>query len=274
MTTDYQPSDPVMFNLESQTDIILSAYYVRYRNPVHAILPQDTLYYLYTPSMETLAQAALDPSMNTIPIEQSGTAQQELNSYFENNERVWLYQNQSQHLSSVLTPSILQQYGAARYMHYDRLEAFLFTSVPDNVTDYWFGDHLQLVWWGLANENNVTPCQDVTLISWWRTEQQLEDKHLFKFEAIESGTPLTREDDTLGFDSSQYWYTDTMYRDVSQVTIPCETTPGNYDILISMYAEPNDFKPVVTPLNIYANDDQRTPLGQDFLYLTTLHVSE
>ena len=129
------------------------------------------------------------------------------------------------------------------------------------------GDNMRLIHWTLLDSVQVSPCQTITLESWWQAESVdetpltltliLADSDGDGQMAISNSVPADR------FTSD--WLPGAFYRDRSRLSLPCDIADGSYPLLLGMKESTSG---EILPLR-FADGN---PIGEQF-YLTTLRVS-
>ncbi len=140
--------------------------------------------------------------------------------------------------------------------HYHPITITEYRRIPDKIeTVFQFGD-FTIENWQLLNDNQVQPCQTITLESWWQS-QTIPDQNYNITVALANadGNGVTQSDGAPSDILTGLWQAEQLYVDERQLTIPCDLAPGDYNLVLGMYA--------------LDNPDQR--LGET-VYLTTLIV--
>ena len=130
------------------------------------------------------------------------------------------------------------------------------------------GENLLLYAWELQDSVTVSPCQAITIESWWQIQNLdstpysigiiLADADGDSQLAIANSVPADK------FTSD--WQTERFYRDRTTLEVPCTVQEGSYDLLLSA-KESMSGKPL--ELAYPAGDTIGT-----LFYLTTLHVED
>ena len=95
-------------------------------------------------------------------------------------------------------------------------------------------DTLELFAWTMRNSVDVTPCQTITVENWWQT--QLATSNPLQVQLIladDNGQIAIGEN----FPSATFttdWLTNTYYRDLTPLTIPCDISAGSYNLLLGV----------------------------------------
>jgi hypothetical protein len=112
-----------------------------------------------------------------------------------------------------------------------------YTWVPSlNETDVTFNDEVRLEGWWIPSSLTVAPCESVTLQSVWsRVDDVPQDLTGIAFVMVDAdGVAVARTEGESAVSSKQ-WEPDTRYLDQRSLTIPCETSPGSYPLMLGVY---------------------------------------
>ncbi|MEM6282777.1 MAG: hypothetical protein AAF787_11330 [Chloroflexota bacterium] len=139
-------------------------------------------------------------------------------------------------------------------------------TLPDDAqTMFTFGESLTLQHWALTDSVTVKPCQRAHVESWWMAERELPANYSMQLALVDSGGAGVAQTNTdLTILPTQVWVPGMYHIDARYVTVPCDITPGDYALVMSVYDPDADASLTVTAVD-------GTPNG-DFLYLTTLFV--
>jgi hypothetical protein len=139
-------------------------------------------------------------------------------------------------------------------------------TLPDDAeTRVTFGEHLTLQHWSLRDDVTVQPCQRVHVESWWLAQEQLPANYSMQLAMVNAdGTGVASSNTDLSILPTQVWVPGMYHIDARTVTVPCDITPGEYPLVMSVY-DPA----AAQSLTAFNPDGQ--PTG-DFVYLTTLFV--
>jgi hypothetical protein len=136
---------------------------------------------------------------------------------------------------------------------------------PDRV----FGEQIRMIDWQIRGDSIVQPCDTVTVDSWWVADEQaaLADYTLSMVVTQPDGTGAIGQSDTelTPYMGTQAWEPDKVYWDTRTVEIPCDTAPGEYPIIQSVYF----YLTPDAPLDVTDGDGES--LGT-WAYLTTVQV--
>ena len=128
------------------------------------------------------------------------------------------------------------------------------------------GDNLRLYVWELRDSVQVSPCQSVTIESWWQTVATDTIPHSISIILADSDGDgqLAITDAVPADEFTINWTPERYYRDRTTITLPCDIGEGSFDLLLaakeSMSGEPLTLA--------YPSGDT---VGHLY-YLTTLHV--
>jgi hypothetical protein len=139
-------------------------------------------------------------------------------------------------------------------------------TAPDALTPMTrYGDNLRLNNWELYGDVNTTACAQLTVETWWYTENQPEDALNMQIVMIDAnGERVTDANAPLGAVATSLWETEKFTVDARPLIIPCDTPAGEYPLVMGVY-EPE----TLTPVQVV--DENGNPV-ENQLYLTTLFV--
>ena len=138
-------------------------------------------------------------------------------------------------------------------------------TAPDREPLAVFGEELALGAWSLVGEQTVPACGSVKIESWWQAEQQPASNYNMQIVMVgDDGTGITEANRPLGTQPTSIWEEGRYMLDVRTLTVPCDTAPGSYPLIVGLY-NPDDLQP--RP----ATATDGTPLGNQF-YLTNIVV--
>ncbi|HEX2909031.1 MAG TPA: hypothetical protein VHO69_19315 [Phototrophicaceae bacterium] len=140
--------------------------------------------------------------------------------------------------------------------------------IPDDLRDtYVYNQQLVLMNWQLNDSVVVQPCQTVTFQSWWRVTKTAPATVSTTLVLVGAdGQGITWADGMPGYLEAPLWQVDRPYPDQRGLTIPCDSAPGEYPLLLGVY----QFVGAATH-NLPVTLPDGTPLGE-LAYLTTLTV--
>ena len=144
-----------------------------------------------------------------------------------------------------------------------------YTGFPEGVDlNIAAGDNFRLHTWSLLDSHQVTPCQSVTVESWWQSTRWDPTSHLL--------TLILSEEDGNGQVAISYqrpagkrtseWTSGIFYRDQVTLDIPCTISSGSYVLLLGM-------RDGVTHEQLQLRSSDGSTIGSLY-YLTTLHVAQ
>ncbi len=141
-------------------------------------------------------------------------------------------------------------------------------TVPaDAATRVTFGDSLTLQHWSLMGSVDVAPCGSARVESWWLAEDTLPDNYSMQLALVDSaGAGVAAANYDLSLLPTGVWVPGMYHIDSRAVRVPCDLPPGEYPLVMSVYAPGAG-----ESLAVFSSDAQ--PMG-DFYYLTTLFVNE
>jgi hypothetical protein len=144
-----------------------------------------------------------------------------------------------------------------------------FVRIPDDLSNLFvFGDQLWLQAWLLQNSVNVTPCQRITVQSWWSAEADVPNNLSMTLVMVDSsdGQGIANADGLPTGRDSGALIAETPHIDERSLQVPCDVAPGEYPLLIGVYGLSGD---KISQLPVSLPDG--TAVG-NFAYLTTLFV--
>ncbi len=140
-------------------------------------------------------------------------------------------------------------------------------TAPDSVPDLLFGDSLELVAFQVSGPNEVRPCEQLFVRSWWgAVAQPVEDYHITLTLADGSGIGRAQSDSPLAYELTSQWQPGHETLDRRAIPIPCDLPAGEYNLLVGLYE-------LETVQNLEITYPDGTPYGQ-LAYLTTIEVKE
>ena len=124
-----------------------------------------------------------------------------------------------------------------------------------------FGDEVSLLDWRLNESVEVSPCQTISVETWWTTDAPLDVLYSTTLVVADQNRGISQADGAPGgIYSTTIWQPGERYFDERRLAIPCDAQAGEYLLLLGLY----DFQTVE---NLSVNST-----GETLLYLTTLHV--
>jgi len=128
-----------------------------------------------------------------------------------------------------------------------------------------FGESLTLESWRVPGPINVAPCERAHLETWWLATDTLPANYSLLLAMVDSGgETVTDSNYDLTTLATTAWQPDYFHLDARYVDVPCDTPPGEYPLVISVY-EPG------APASLPVTGADGSALA-DFFYLTTLVV--
>lgn len=88
--------------------------------------------------------------------------------------------------------------------------------------------------WELKDSVDVSPCQTVTIESWWRTSNLIGTPYTLTLVLADDNGQVAIHEQVPANVFTIEWQTDTNYRDISQLPIPCDIAQGSYNLLLGM----------------------------------------
>lgn len=125
-------------------------------------------------------------------------------------------------------------------------------------------DSFELFAWSLQNSVEVTPCQSITVESWWQTTAPSNDPYdIVLILADDNGQIAINEQPPANLFTTE-WDVNTYHRDINTLTVPCNASAGSYNLLLGM-------KNSITGETLDLTYPDGNPIGTLY-YLTTLSV--
>ncbi len=142
--------------------------------------------------------------------------------------------------------------------------------LPDDLEPLFnFGDFFSLQKWTLNESVQVQPCQQISLESWWQMESQPDANYSMQLALVNAdGESVSAANSDLSILPTQDWVPDTYVLDARTLAIPCDIAPGDYALVMSVY----DPATLATVGDLPVSMPDGTPVGQQYVYLTTLFV--
>ena len=110
-----------------------------------------------------------------------------------------------------------------------------YVRLPDDASIALSADDIfDLYSWTLKDSIDVAPCQTITIESWWQSRQKTDVPFsLVLILADDSGQVAFSEDVPADLFTTE-WQTNIYYRDLTELTVPCDIAEGNYNLLLGM----------------------------------------
>ncbi|MEO0564935.1 MAG: hypothetical protein AAF125_22710, partial [Chloroflexota bacterium] len=139
-------------------------------------------------------------------------------------------------------------------------------TIPDDAeTIVTFGEALTLQHWAVTDPLTVSACGRVRMESWWLAEEQLPTNYSLLLALVDAnGETVTDSNTDLTHLATAVWEPGYHYIDARAINVPCDTPPGGYPLVMSVYAPG-----ALRSLDVVGNDG--AVLGE-FWYLTTVIV--
>lgn len=158
--------------------------------------------------------------------------------------------------------------------YYTAIEALEYRRHPAGARPRWrYGEDFNLLDWRLNGAHEVSACHTITVDSWWSINQETEQLYSSTLViADQHGQGAANSDNVPGGAYlTSIWLRGRPYFDQRQLTIPCDLPPGEYPLLLGMYALPPDESAALQNLEVHTADGEAT--GRYLEYLTTITVS-
>jgi len=140
-----------------------------------------------------------------------------------------------------------------------------YARIPDNA-DLMLtaNDSMELYAWELKNSVDVSPCQAIEVESWWQTNSPINTPYTLTLVLADDNGQVAVHEQVPANTFTVEWEVERYYRDISQLTIPCDIAQGSYNILLGI-------KETITgePLSLAYPDGNS--IGT-LTYLTTVHT--
>ncbi len=148
---------------------------------------------------------------------------------------------------------------------FDRAEAQPRTIPEAADTLFRYGDEITLQAWDLPGGVTVGACDRVVMETWWSADQRPAANYslLLALQDTE-GRAVADANSDLSALPTAVWVPGTFVLDARTLTVPCDTPPGSYALVLSVY-QPG------APASLPVSLPDGTPSG-DFTYITTLFV--
>ncbi len=128
-----------------------------------------------------------------------------------------------------------------------------------------YGERIRLQSWTLDGDVTLSACTTVYVESWWYADETPSANYNMQVVMVNDvGEAVVDANAPLGRAPTSLWEPGTFVGDVRPITVPCDTPPGEYPLIMGGY-HPDTLE----PLPVTGTDG--TPLGNQF-YLTTLFV--
>lgn len=110
-----------------------------------------------------------------------------------------------------------------------------YVRAPDNTDLILRSDaNYELHAWSLQESVDITPCQTITIESWWQTQQASQNPDELVLILADDNGQVAISEKTPADVFTTNWIADTFYRDHNTLTIPCDIETGSYNLLLGM----------------------------------------
>jgi hypothetical protein len=138
--------------------------------------------------------------------------------------QTWLNQNYALVQKSSWIEDFPTPYTLSEYVH-----------APDSLQLMLNADEkLELYSWELKDSVDVSPCQSVEVESWWQTNSLIDTPYRLSLILADNSGQVAIHEGVPANVFTIEWEVEKNYRDISQLTIPCDITQGNYNLLLGM----------------------------------------
>lgn len=199
----------------------------------------------------------------------SAESRQAFLDFMEDYSKLWLIQGIEMYYTQDFLAFIESHFALHRFEQMRGelpLAVAEYRRIPDDLRDVFrFGDEIALRQWQMLNDHTLAPCQTVSLESWWQVDSV--PKRNYSMTAViadASGNGIAKSDGAPGDLLMQLWRPDRPYVDERSITVPCDTAPGEYVLLLGVY----DFD---TLDKLPVSDASGAALGSP-TYLTTIFI--
>lgn len=256
--------------------LVIAAPYVWQHLPFLHYLSADRTFYMMRDELPDSFTRLIPPER--IACQSDQALQAHFSQFIDQTAEIWLYNQRltGKWVSEFVTAALSNYdekartqrswYGAVTPAYGDSRK---FVRVPDDLSKLFiFDDQVWLQVWLLKQRVNVTPCQQITVQSWWSADQRISNNlsmTLVLMNATDSQGIANYDGLLTGRDSGDL-ILEPPHVDERSIQIPCNIQPGEYPLLIGVYALTGD---KINPLPVSLSNG--TPLG-NFAYLTTLFV--
>jgi len=266
---EYQANTPIVINVPSPVQQIPLRYYLRERMPVR--VENSDIFSLVAKVRLTLG---IPNPPGHVVYSMTDDALPRFEAFIDSEPIVWYIDGYggmpfSQPFVDFLNANYLAYKSQEFVQPLSRFSPYIVTQyrrLPTDLDDMFvFGDQFTLQSWTLKGSVDVQPCQTITLDSWWKSTRPLTTDYSLTFVMANSeGMGVTRTDSAPAGILTTRWQADQLYLDERTLTIPCDTQPGEYPLLIGIY-EPEEL------VTLPATTPEGAPVGEQ-VYLTTLFV--
>ena len=98
------------------------------------------------------------------------------------------------------------------------------------------GENITLQAVSLAGENRVSPCETITVQSWWKAYDAPDQNYSATLILVNSdGKQINQKDGGLAGIEMLIWVPDLLYSDERDITVPCDAPPGDYILQFGIY---------------------------------------
>ncbi|MEL6150889.1 MAG: hypothetical protein AAFU54_20660 [Chloroflexota bacterium] len=147
----------------------------------------------------------------------------------------------------------------------DRAQSQPRTAPSDAAPMFRFGEHITLQSWEFVGNINAQPCETVGIESWWLADDTPDANFNMQVVMVdENGGAVTEANSPLALVPTQLWEVGRFTFDQRPLTVPCDTPPGEYPLIMGVY-DPNSLVPQP------ATDGDGNDVGNQ-VYLTTVFV--
>jgi hypothetical protein len=139
------------------------------------------------------------------------------------------------------------------------------TAPADPAPLFRFGENMTLQNWSFVGDVNVPACGRVSIESWWLADDAPAQNLNMQIVMVDdNGGEVAEANAPLGLNPTKLWQPGAFTLDVRPLTVPCDTPPGEYPLIMGVY-DPNTLQPLPV------TDGDGNAVGNQ-IYLTTLFV--
>jgi hypothetical protein len=145
-----------------------------------------------------------------------------------------IYTPEIANLESRYAQVVSYRWGPPQYRH-RTLTLYARPSDPAQIV-LRFGEQFSLVDWRLPTGATIAACETLPVESWWRAPAVPDNNYAATFVLTTTdGAPITQNDNSPADILTGLWQPDRLYFDRRTLTLPCDTAPGDYWLLVGVY---------------------------------------
>ena len=110
-----------------------------------------------------------------------------------------------------------------------------YARIPNNTNLILTADNtMELYAWEMKDSVDVSACQSITIESWWQTNSVIDTPYTLTIVLADDSGQVAIHEQVPANVFTVEWETERYYRDISQLTIPCDIAQGDYNLLLGI----------------------------------------